>query len=199
MGNSARKSEQRTSKHLTPEHGLRTHALSKPVVKRPIRIEGDVAYVSLTKGLEAAIDACDVPLVEPHNWHARIKTGAATYAAYRLSTSDGKRVSVLMHRVIAQTPDDLDTDHRDGNGLNNRRSNLRNATKSQNMHNARQRADNSSGYKGVCWHKRKGKWEARIRLNGRQNHLGYYDTPEAAFEARSKAAHTLHQEFARMA
>lgn len=167
--------------------------------KREIRIEGDIAYVPLTKGFEAVIDVDDVPLVSMFNWHARVKPGASSYAAFRIVRPDGVRADILMHRLIAQTPDHLDTDHRDGNGLNNRRSNLRNATKSQNMHNARQRVDNSSGYKGVCWHKKKSKWVARIRLNGRQHHLGYFSTPQDAHEAYRQASDRMHGEFSRLA
>lgn len=175
----------RRSEHSTP--------------KRPIRIEGEVAYVRLTKGMEAVIDAADAPLVSQFNWCARVKPNATSYAVARIRGSDGASSDVFMHRLIAEAPDWLDTDHRDGDGLNNRRANLRNATKSQNMHNARLRADNTSGFKGVCWNKRSGKWEARIRLHGKQNHLGMHATPEAAYEAYCQAANRLHGEFARLA
>lgn len=169
----------------------------RSVRNKKIRIVEDLAYVPLTKGLEAVIDASDVDLVGAFKWFARIKKDATSYAVRRAIGSDGQTFDVYMHRVIAQTPAEFDTDHIDGNGLNNRRSNLRYATKSQNMHNARKRKDNTSGFKGVCWHKSSGKWMARIRLGGKQHHIGSFSTVQAAHEAYSQMASRLHGEFAR--
>ena len=165
---------------------------------RRIRVDGALAYVPLTQGIEAVIDAADVPLVEGVIWHARVKPGATSYAVHRVSNGDGTRTDVWMHRLIARTPEGLDTDHIDGNGLNNQRCNLRNATKSQNMHNARPRRDNSSGVKGVSWNKRRSKWTARIRLGGVQHHLGQYATLDDAQAAYTQASARLHGEFARL-
>jgi hypothetical protein len=169
----------------------------RSVRNRKIRIAGDLAYVPLTKGLEAVIDASDVDLVEGFKWFARIKKGATSYAVRRATDSDGRNLDVYMHRVIAQTPTEFDTDHVDGNGLNNRRSNLRYATKSQNMHNMRKRRDNTSGFKGVSWHKSSEKWMARIRLNGEQHHIGSFTTLQAAHEAYSQVSSRMHGEYAR--
>ena len=86
-------------------------------------------------------------------------------------------------------------DHADGNPSNNRISNLRPATQSQNNGNARKRSDNTSGKKGVSWHKRDKKWQSRIKHNGRQIYLGYFETAKAAHAAYCEKARELFGEF----
>lgn len=109
------------------------------------------------------------------------------------------RIAYAIHHEIepADLPDRID--HKDGDTLNNRALNLRPATHNQNMHNSKIPASNTSGYKGVSWHKTNKKWAANIKVNGRKIHVGYFLTPEAAFEARNSAADTLHGDFARAA
>ena len=161
---------------------------------RPIRIDGDLAYVTLTQGYEAVIDAADVPLVAAWNWYA-IKDGNTVYA--QRSGLDSGRSTVRLHRVLMGEPNGLLVDHRDGDGLNNRRANLRLATCQQNVQNARISKRNTSGLKGVSWRKTNGKWHAQIKVNGRQLNLGYFPTPESAHAAYCKASATLHGEFGR--
>lgn len=87
-------------------------------------------------------------------------------------------------------------DHMDNNGLNNRRSNLRLATYSQNAANRRRNKGKADGYKGVYWCKGKAKWRAKICVNQRDIHIGYYDTPDDAHSAYCAAAVKYHGEFA---
>jgi HNH endonuclease/AP2 domain len=87
-------------------------------------------------------------------------------------------------------------DHRDGDGTNNRWTNLRRATPSQNTANRRPQ-NNSSGYKGVDLHRRLGRWRAVICKKGRRIYLGSFATPEAAHAAYAAAARKLFGEFAR--
>ena len=163
---------------------------------REIRIEGNVAYVPLTKGYEAVIDAADVPLVEGFNWCAAVD-GRSVYAIR--TGPRPERKSILLHRVLMGDSVGMEVDHQDGDGLNNQRGNLRVATKSQNMHNQRTRVDNASGMKGVHWSNVRGKWVAEISLNGRRSHLGYFTTPEAAHAAYVAASERLHGDFGRVA
>lgn len=128
-----------------------------------------------------------------------------TIYAYRNSYQSQKaKQTIMMHRVILSRKlgrDLLPTehvDHIDGNGLNNTRDNLRLATNSQNQHNARKQSRNSSGYKGVGWHKASKKWRARIMTSNGRIDIGYFDTPELAYEAYCKAAIEYHGEFARL-
>lgn len=90
-------------------------------------------------------------------------------------------------------------DHRDGDRGNNRWLNLRPATNQQNVLNSKRAASNTSGFKGVSWHKGGSKWSAYIILDGRKKHLGLHDTPEAAHAAYLAAAKAAQPEFARAA
>lgn len=175
--------------------------MPKPI--RPIHIEGNVAYITLTKGYTSVIDAADVHLVDGRNWQAQVERRAdgtvrAVYAV-RNDRLDGRQKTVLMHRVVAGTPEGFETDHRDGNGLNNLRANLRNATPSQNQHNQSTRSDNTSGHKGVYFHKAAGKWHARLKVAGKARSLGLFTDLAAASAAYAKASAELHGEFGRIA
>ena len=89
-------------------------------------------------------------------------------------------------------------DHRDGNPANNRWSNLRLATHSQNNANRRRPRHNTSGFKGVSFDRRVGKWKATICKEGHTMCLGWFDTPQAAHKAYVKAARMLFGELARV-
>lgn len=161
---------------------------------RKIRIEGDVAFVPLTQGYEAIIDAADAPLIGKWNWSVLVAHGRSPYAFH--TSPRPFRKSVYLHRVIMGEPS-LEVDHIDGDGLNNRRKNLREATSSQNKHNTGLRKNNSSGYKGVTWDKKNSKWQAQITLCRKVKKLGRFATPEEAYEAYCKASAELHGEFGR--
>lgn len=113
----------------------------------------------------------------------------------------GKR-TIRLHREIMETilgrplePDEQ-VDHINGFGLDNRRQNLRLATKAENGRNSRLRANNASGYKGVHWHKARQKWEAQIQVNRRTLFLGYYADPIDAARAYDAAARSHFGDFA---
>jgi hypothetical protein len=93
---------------------------------------------------------------------------------------------------------EAEIDHKDGNRSNNRWSNLREASHSENQWNMSRRRDNTSGFKGVNWHKGERKWHARIMLHGRHIHLGSFDSAEVAYEAYKAKALELFGEFARL-
>jgi hypothetical protein len=92
---------------------------------------------------------------------------------------------------------DGDIDHIDGDRTNNRIGNLRPCCDRLNAGNARRYANNSSGYKGVSWHKGNRAWCAQIRIDGRLKHLGQYDCPKKAHGAYMTAARKVFGEFAR--
>lgn len=167
---------------------------------RPIRVEGNAAYVPLTKGYTAIIDAADVPLVDGWNWKAkedRRSDGSlrAVYAVRNMSIG-GRRDTVRLHRVILAAPHGAQCDHISGNGLDNRRANLRLATNAENQRNGRTRCDNTSGVKGVCRHR--GKWKAYIKANGRRKNLGLFSDIADAAAAYAAASAKLHGEFGRI-
>lgn len=159
--------------------------------KRPIRVEGDIAYVPLTKGYEAVIDATDVPLVVGFNWTVW-KCGGKVYAYRKV-----KNVSVYLHRVLLQPRKGFQVDHKDGDGLNCRRVNLREATRAQNLRNRTVSSLNKHGAKGVNFDARRNKWRARIVAEGKEIWLGYYLTKEAAHQAYCEASPLHHGEFGR--
>lgn len=146
-----------------------------------------VKQIQLTKGYVALVDPADYERVARFPWHVEFSSGKP-YAVYRLR---GKRV--WMHRMIANTPDGMRTDHEDGDTLNNRRNNLRAANASQNAANSGKR---SASFKGVS---RNGKgWAAKCGYRGRSFHLGTYPTPERAAVAYDLFAYMAHGEFARL-
>jgi hypothetical protein len=89
-------------------------------------------------------------------------------------------------------------DHRNGNRLDNRWSNLRAASNGQNIHNSKLRRDNTSGVKGVCWDIEAKKWSAQLAIGKRQRRIGRFSTIEAATKAINKARLELHGAFARL-
>ena len=163
---------------------------------RPIRIEGDLAYVPLTQGREAIIDVADVPLVEGFNWFASVRKN--TVYAQRIDRSSHKRRAVYMHRALMCEPSGLHIDHIDGDGLNNCRHNIRVATSAQNSQNKRLAVCNTSGMKGVSREKTTDKWRAQIVVHGKHVSIGRFATPEAAHDAYCKASARLHGEFGRV-
>lgn len=167
--------------------------------KGPLRFDGNLAFVTLTQGLEAVIDAQDAHLVEGRNWHAIKACSGLYYAMSNPSRSLGRRKKLSLHGVIMPPVDGMEIDHINGNGLDNRRPNLRLATSSQQNMNTRLRGNNRSGYRGVSYHTSVGYWRAVIWANGKEFFLGYYKTPEEAHVAYCGAAERLHGEFRRAA
>ena len=108
------------------------------------------------------------------------------------------RDGVRMHRLILGIINhDILTDHKDGNGLNNQRYNLRIATDSQNNRNVKSHFDSTSKYLGVSFYKITGRWVAKIRSDGYLEHLGYFKNEKDAALAYNEAAAVIHGEFAK--
>lgn len=83
-------------------------------------------------------------------------------------------------------------DHIDGDRKNNRFSNLREASNSENQQNTKLRSDNTSGFPGVSWSKKANQWKAKITIEGRQKHISYRDTPEQAYADYLREKQRLH-------
>jgi hypothetical protein len=149
--------------------------------------------MQITKGQFAIVDDVDFQLVSGIGWSAQRSKHSNTY--YARGRYKGKLV--LMHRLILGFPPSK-IDHRNGNGLDNRRENLRRATHSQNVRNGMKRSCNTSGYIGVHFHKANRKWVAYVGLRYHVNYLGSFNTAEEAARARDEAAKKLHGEFAKL-
>ena len=125
--------------------------------------------------------------------------GTINKLGYRHIQINRKRYQA--HRLVwiyhnIEIPIGLEIDHIDRNPSNNRIENLRLATRSQNMTNKPKQINNTSGYKGVCWHKRSKKWSANIKYNNKQIYLGVFATPELAYDAYTLASGKLQGDFA---
>lgn len=133
----------------------------------------------------ARLDPADYEWAQRYRWS--VKPGdrhGGTLYADRTALGGPRGQRVLMHREILGLGSgrDPEVDHRNGDGLDNRRSNLRIATTGQNQQNQHgARRDNlSSGVRGVAWNKKNSKWMARVMLAGEQHYLGCFDTVEEA-------------------
>lgn len=155
----------------------------------------DIAcLVPLTKGLEALVSPQDFNLVREFKWVAA-KGGRTIYASRQVRSSDGKWFTVLMHRLIMASPQGLLVDHINGNGLDNRRENLRLCSHAENIRNQQPQVGTSSRFKGV-WMQR-GKWAAMIEHNGDKITLGRFDCEERAARQYDRAARVFFGQFAR--
>lgn len=168
---------------------------------REIRVQGNLAFVPLTKGHEATLDAADISKIGDGGWWAleskRADGTIRTVYAVRFEGSKNDRKMVYMHRAISGAMTGEDVDHKDCDGTNNRRENLRKVSRSQNSHNTRRRVDNTSGHKGVSWDERSQRWHAYINKNGKRRHLGYFGSISDAATAYAAASAAMHGEFGR--
>jgi hypothetical protein len=154
-----------------------------------------MSTIQLTQGKVAVVDDQDAHLAA-FRWCA-YRHPRAWYAQRAIRRPDGTWSTVLLHRVVLGVTDPkIMVDHRNGDGLDCRRVNLRIATTAENAHNQRRATRNTSGFKGVSWHKRRRHWQARIMRAGHRHQLGCFSTPEEAARAYDIAARELHGEFA---
>jgi len=145
--------------------------------------------IPLTRGYVARVDDEDYTWLSANRWCAQLQSSGKSPIVYaaRQTRKGGKKRSILMHREIAMPLPGFDVDHRDSDGLNNQRKNLRICTASHNMANRRKHIIFSSRFKGVAFVS-KGKWRARIQVEHRSYHIGYFATEEEAAAAYDRAA-----------
>lgn len=145
----------------------------------------------------AIVDDEDYERINQYKWYPQ-KIGKNIYACRREHITRNKGNYILMHRYILDYIGDSYVDHKDGDGLDNRKENLRLCTKNQNHYNSCVRSDNTSGYKGVYYHKGAKKWMAYITKDQKRIHLGLHKNKEDAAVAYNKAAEEYFGEFARL-
>lgn len=150
--------------------------------------------IKLTQGKYAIVDDEDFERLNYYNWSLG-KTGNTKKEYAKISI---KRKTIKMHRLIMNTPQGMDTDHINGNGLDNRKSNLRICTQSQNEANKGLQKNNTSGFKGVQWNKQYKKWSAKINKNKKSFYVGYFTDKKEAAKAYNTKAKELFGEFARL-
>lgn len=155
--------------------------------------------ITLTQGRVALVSE------EDHGWFTRWSwcVNKGGYAQHGIRVN-GKQRMTYMHRAVMERmlggpiPKGLEIDHINGNKLDNRRENLRLATRRQNMMNNRGKKDSVSRYKGVSFEKRTGRWLARMKIAGKQTYLGSFVTEEEAARAYDAAARRVHGEFGKL-
>jgi hypothetical protein len=163
-------------------------------------INNQTIEIQLSQGKTCLIDTYDYDLVKMHRWYyAKLKKSNTGYVVASVQNND-KRITLQMHRLIMSVTNDkykcLDIDHINREGTDNRRSNLRICTRSQNQMNKIKNRNNTTGYKGVYFKKDRNKFIASIRFNKKNIHIGYYYTPKAAAAAYDVKAKELFGEFA---
>ena len=153
-----------------------------------------VKTIPLTQGHVALVNNQDYAQLVCYRWRYFRRPAERTGYAVRTEHVPRKR-TVYMHREIMHAPKGIEVDHRNHNGCDNQRRNLRLATKSQ-QHANRLKQQSSSRYKGVTWHKATEKWRAQIKVHGKKMHLGLFISERKAADAYQQAAKQYFGEFA---
>lgn len=148
--------------------------------------------IPLTQGYEAIVDDVDYARVVSIKWHVRKSPTTQVCYAANNSGRGGQSKDIYMHRFIIGAHKDQTVDHKDRNGLNNTRSNLR-VSKGRlvNSLNAKLSCSNTSGFRGASWHCGMKKWRARIKLNGKEKIIGWFDSAKEAGRAFQDFANRL--------
>lgn len=144
----------------------------------------------IIRGRVVLIDDTDIPLLVGRKWGIQFAPNGRVYVR-----STNPQPQIYLHRLLLNAAPGADIDHINGNSLDNRRCNLRTATRSQN--NANGRWDNPTGFRGVALRKN-GRFVAKITIKGYQSYLGSFGSAEEAARAYDAAALALYGEFARL-
>lgn len=152
--------------------------------------------IKLNKGQVAIVDDADYAFLSQYRWHAK-----QCRNTFYVQVRPRNGATMTMHRLLLGAPKGMEVDHIDGNGLDNRRSNLRLCTHAENCRNRRFRTDGVSKYKGVFLNRyphTPNKWRASVFCDGKRYNVGSHPTEEAAALAYNKKAKEVFGEFARL-
>lgn len=149
--------------------------------------------IQLTKGKIALVDEADYATLMQWRWYV----DGQGYACREKRCGGGKKIKITMHRQIHPSPDGMYTDHINGNTLDNRKTNLRSVTPSENCYNRKLRSDARNKHKGIQ-KSHTGRWYAKIQHQGICRHLGGYATEQEAAQAYNSAAKEHFGEYARL-
>lgn len=160
-------------------------------------VSESVPWVEIPVGrrLLAKVDEGDAWLVQGRKW-TFVKNGHCLYAAS--PCSDGSTKAVMMHRLLLSPREGEVVDHRNGDGLDNRRANLRVCTHANNLWNSRKHCKSSSSYKGVHWSNKQQRWIAKITVNGRRIYGASTKSEVEAAKVYDQMALRYFGEFARL-
>lgn len=152
--------------------------------------------IPLTRGYVVIVDDNDYEWLSRRNWYA-LGVHPNVYAARKKRKAEGGPGIVLMHRVVAQAEDGDFVDHKNHDGLDNRRVNLRVCPQGLNLANQRS-STGGSCFKGVYWNRERKRWVAQIGVNGVKRRLGRYLSEEAAARAYDRAASEVWGDYANL-
>lgn len=149
--------------------------------------------IVLTRGKIAIVDDEMYDKLNKHKWRV-VRAHKVFYAVREKPKERGR--TIWMHREVLNTPKNMETDHIDGNGLNNQKNNLRICTHQQNAWNQGVKCSNTTGFKGVKFDIIRGKYFTEIRINGKKKFIGRFSSPIEASMAYNKMAIKIHGKFA---
>lgn len=159
----------------------------------------NLKQIPLTQGRFALVDDSDYDFLMQWKWYARFDPTNNTWYAVRKKSIDGRQTTLQMHRIILGLTDSkIKCDHKNGEGLDNQRQNLRPCTNAQNCKNRKLNSNSATGFKGVHFNKRQKKYAALIIADKKRISLGYYRDAIDAAKAYNEAAKIHHGEFARL-
>lgn len=155
--------------------------------------------VTTRNNVDVLIDEEDLGLWNAYRWYAYSTDGSTVLRVQtKRDASEGKKTTKYLSRLILNAPQGQEVDHKNGDPLDNRRSNLRLATRQQQCRNMpKVKANATSRYKGVCWFAAKKRWLARIFVDGKPIYLGYHRSEIDAARSYDDAAKRIFGEFAR--
>jgi hypothetical protein len=155
-----------------------------------------VKEIKLTQGKFALVDDEDYDELNKHKWCAWKNSDGTFYAVRRTKDKNRKIGIARMHREILNAPKDKHVDHRNHDGLDNRKCNIRICTRSENLRNCKIHKTNTSGLMGVSLDYNTNRWRADISKNNKQIFLGCFDDKDEAGRAYDMKAIELSGEFA---
>lgn len=145
----------------------------------------------------AQVDDADFEILNRFKWYLKVCTKGNIYCRAPIY-KNGKRINILMHRFLLDCSIGEIIDHKDGNGMNNQRSNIRRCTHQQNAQNYRTPLTNKSGFKGVSFYKPTGKYVVYVKSNKKNLNVGYFTDLITAAHAYNEAAKKYYGEFANL-
>lgn len=156
--------------------------------------------IPLSQGKFALVDDEDYEYLNQWKWYAWKHYKHKTFYAVRnIRLGNNTRTTIFMHRVILGLTDSkIQGEHRDNEGLNNLRSNIRPCTNSQNQMNRGVILNTTSGFKGVSWSRERNKWISQISISGKQKNLGRFTSKIEAAEKYNEAAIKYYGEFSKL-
>jgi hypothetical protein len=155
-----------------------------------------VVRIALADGRVALVDEADASIVRGLRWSVMLRPPGLAYARSSIPGIGRHGRHILMHRLILDAPAGAMVDHINGDGLDNRRANIRVCSARENRQNSRRKLSNVCGFKGVS--PSKSKWMARINTEAGQTYLGVFDRPEDAALAYDQAALRIYGQYARL-